>query len=107
MKIEETKIKGCFIIEPRVFKDERGYFFESFNDEKYEEAVGYKVNFNQDNQSFSNFGVLRGLHLQKGKDAQAKLVRVLSGKVLDVAVDLRKESPTYGQHLVVELSAEN
>jgi len=107
MKIEETKILGCFVIEPRVFGDERGYFFESFNRDKFEEIIGYKVNFVQDNQSYSKYGVLRGLHLQKGDDAQAKLVRVLSGKVLDVAVDLRKGSPTYGQHVAVELSAEN
>ncbi len=107
MHIEETKLKGCFVIEPKIFGDERGYFFESFNNEQFIEKVGYKVNFVQDNQSFSKYGVLRGLHLQKGDDAQAKLVRVLSGKVLDVAVDLRIDSPTYGEHVAVELSAEN
>ncbi len=107
MNIIETEIKGCFIIEPKVFGDERGYFFESFNQEQFEKEIGYKVNFVQDNQSYSKYGVLRGLHLQKGNDAQAKLVRVLSGKVLDVAVDLRKDSLTYGQHVAVELSAEN
>ena len=107
MNIIETKIKGCFVIEPKVFGDERGYFFESFNVKKFEEKIGYNINFVQDNQSFSKYGVLRGLHLQKGDDAQAKLVRVLSGTVLDVAVDLRKNSTTYGQHVAVELSAEN
>ena len=107
MNIIETKIKGCFVIEPKVFGDERGYFFESFNVKKFEEIIGYNINFVQDNQSFSKYGVLRGLHLQKGDDAQAKLVRVLSGTVLDVAVDLRKNSTTYGQHVAVELSAEN
>ena len=107
MNIIETEIKGCFTIEPRVFKDERGYFFESFNQHKFEKAIGYQINFVQDNQSFSKYGVLRGLHLQKGDDAQAKLVSVLSGKVLDIAVDLRKDSPTYGKHVAVELSADN
>jgi dTDP-4-dehydrorhamnose 3,5-epimerase len=107
MQIEETKLKGCFIIEPKVFGDERGYFFESYKQDLFEKSIGYKVNFIQDNQSLSSYGVLRGLHFQNGKYAQAKLVRVLKGSVLDVAVDIRPESPTYGQHVTVELSEEN
>ncbi|WP_417444245.1 dTDP-4-dehydrorhamnose 3,5-epimerase [Joostella sp.] len=107
MKITETKLKGCFIIEPKVFNDERGYFFESFNKDQFNKAIGQKVNFVQDNQSFSKKGVVRALHYQVGKHAQAKLVRVLQGKVLDVAVDLRKDSKTFGQHIAMELSAEN
>lgn len=107
MRVVETELKGCFLIEPKVFEDKRGYFFESFNLQKFKEQSGVEVNFVQDNQSMSKFGVLRGLHFQKGEFAQAKLVRVLSGKVLDVAVDLRKGSPTYGESFSVELSAEN
>lgn len=107
MHITETKLKGCYIIEPRVFGDERGYFFESFNEQVFEQQTGIRPRFVQDNQSSSARGVLRGLHMQLGEFAQAKLVRVLSGKVMDVAVDLRKESATYGQHVAVELSAEN
>jgi len=107
MLFEETKLKGCFIIEPKVFGDERGYFFESYKQDAFENAVGYKVNFIQDNQSLSSFGVLRGLHFQNGEYAQAKLVRVLKGKVLDVAVDIRPESQTFGQHVAIELSEEN
>ncbi|MGB0806693.1 MAG: dTDP-4-dehydrorhamnose 3,5-epimerase, partial [Salibacteraceae bacterium] len=107
MNFIETKLKGCFVIEPKIFGDKRGYFLESFNFKKFNEAIGYEVDFIQDNQSFSSYGVLRGLHLQTGKDAQAKLVRVLSGKVLDVAVDVRPGSETYGEHVAVELSHEN
>ena len=107
MQVTETKLSGCFIIEPRVFKDERGYFFESFNQKGFEKSTGIKVNFVQDNQSFSSYGVVRGLHFQKGEHAQAKLVRVIQGKVLDVAVDLREHSKTYGQHVAVALSEEN
>lgn len=107
MKAIETKLKGCFILEPRVFEDERGYFYESFNHKALCEAIGQEVNFVQDNQSFSKKGVLRGLHFQKGVHAQAKLVRVLEGSVLDVAVDLRKDSLTYGQHISVELTSFN
>ena len=107
MKFIETKLKGCFVIEPKVFGDKRGYFLESFNYQKFSAAIGYDVRFIQDNQSFSSFGVLRGLHLQTGDDAQAKLVRVLSGKVLDVAVDVRPNSETFGHHVSFELSAEN
>ena len=98
---KETHLKGCFILEPRVFEDERGYFFESFNEKLFNELTQTKTVFVQDNQSFSTKGVLRGLHFQKGEWAQAKLVRVLSGAVLDVAVDIRKESDTYGQHVAV------
>ena len=107
MKVTETFIKGCFVIEPAVFSDERGSFFESFNQKTFEEKTGLKINFVQDNQSISQKGVLRGLHLQKGEFAQAKLVRVIKGKVLDVAVDVRKDSPTYGKHFSIELSGEN
>ena len=107
MTFTETKLAGCFIIEPAVFGDDRGYFLESFNYQKFSEAIGYDVRFIQDNQSYSSYGVLRGLHLQKGEDAQAKLVRVLSGKVLDVVVDVRSESKTYGQYIAVELSSDN
>ena len=107
MKVIETKLKGCIIIEPRVFNDDRGYFFETFNQQKFYELTGQKVNFVQDNESFSSRGVLRGLHYQKGEYAQAKLIRVVQGKVLDVAVDLRKNSPTFGEHVSVEISSEN
>lgn len=107
MKITETRLKGCFILEPAAFTDERGYFMESFNKQRFNHAVGYEVNFVQDNQSFSLHGVVRALHYQVAEHAQAKLVRVLSGAVLDVAVDLRKNSPTFGQHMSVELSYEN
>ncbi|MBO0330922.1 dTDP-4-dehydrorhamnose 3,5-epimerase [[Muricauda] lutisoli] len=107
MKVTETKLKGCFILEPKVFEDDRGYFFESFNHKTFCEAIGQEVDFVQDNQSYSTKGVLRGLHFQHGEHAQAKLVRVLEGRVLDVAVDLRKGSPSYGEHVSVELTADN
>lgn len=107
MKVTETKLKGCFIIEPKVFGDHRGYFFESFNKNQFAKMTGVDVDFVQDNQSFSNRGVLRGLHFQKGEFAQAKLVRVIKGKVLDVVVDLRSGSETYGEYISVELSDEN
>jgi len=107
MKVTETKLKGCFIIEPAVFKDARGYFFESFSQAKFEELTGQNGHFVQDNQSASNYGVVRGLHFQNGAHAQAKLVRVLEGKVLDVAVDIREDSETYGEWVSVELTAEN
>lgn len=107
MKITETHLQGCFIIEPTVFEDERGYFFESFNEKKLQEALGYAPRFVQDNQSRSSYGVVRGLHQQLGASAQAKLVRAVEGSVLDVVVDARKNSLTYGQSLAVELSAEN
>lgn len=106
MKTENTKIKDLVIIHPNVFEDERGYFFEAYNQAKFhQEEIKYQ--FIQDNQSFSKRGVIRGLHLQINPFAQAKLVRVLEGEILDVAVDLRKNSPTYGQHVSVLLSAEN
>lgn len=107
MRFTETKLKGCFILEPNIFEDSRGYFLESFNQEKFNKGIKSEVNFVQDNQSFSIYGVIRALHYQIGEHAQAKLVRVLSGKVLDVAVDLRKDSPTFGQHVAIELSSEN
>jgi dTDP-4-dehydrorhamnose 3,5-epimerase len=107
MIFTETKLKGCFVLEPTVHGDDRGYFFESFNQQIFENGIGSKVDFVQDNQSFSKFGTLRGLHFQKGDSAQAKLVRVLSGEVLDVAVDIRPESATFGEHVSVKLTAEN
>jgi len=106
MKIVETTIKDLVIIEPKVFGDERGYFFEAFNQKKFED-LGLNYNFVQDNESKSSYGVLRGLHYQLEPYAQAKLVRVLSGNVLDVAVDLRKGSPTFGEWFGIELSGEN
>lgn len=106
MHFINTEIEGVYIIEPRVFEDARGYFFESYSKAKFE-AAGLHYDFIQDNQSKSSYGTVRGLHFQKGEHAQAKLVRVLEGAVLDVAVDLRKGSPTYGKHVAVELSAEN
>ncbi len=106
MKVIKTEIGGLYILEPRVFEDARGYFFESYNKETFE-AAGLFYNFVQDNQSKSSYGTVRGLHFQKGEHAQAKLVRVLEGVVLDVAVDLRRASPTYGQYVAVELSGEN
>lgn len=107
MKTTETKLKGCFIIEPQVFNDDRGYFYETFNQQKFEKLIGQSIDFVQDNESFSSKGVLRGLHYQKGTFAQAKLVRVTQGTILDVAVDLRKNSPTFGEHIAVEISSEN
>ncbi|WP_159949227.1 dTDP-4-dehydrorhamnose 3,5-epimerase [Polaribacter septentrionalilitoris] len=107
MKVIETHLKGCFVIEPTVYKDERGTFMESFNHQKFEEALGAKVNFVQDNESVSKKGVVRALHMQKAPYSQAKLVRVVKGRVLDVAVDYRKDSPTFGQHFSIELSREN
>ncbi|KDN53964.1 dTDP-4-dehydrorhamnose 3,5-epimerase [Flavobacterium seoulense] len=106
MKIEKTAIEDLVIISPTVFEDSRGYFFEAYNQAKFNEN-GINYQFIQDNQSFSKRGVIRGLHLQINPFAQAKLVRVLEGEILDVAVDLRKNSPTYGQHVSVVLSAEN
>lgn len=106
MEYIETAIKGVYIIEPRVFNDARGYFFEAWKQAEFNEKVG-PVNFIQDNESKSSKGVLRGLHYQKGDASQAKLVRVIKGKVLDVAVDIRQSSPTFGKHVMVELSDEN
>ncbi len=107
MNAIETKLKGCFILEPTVFEDERGYFFESYNENKMEQILGYKPTFVQDNQSKSSYGVVRGLHMQAGEHSQAKLVRVVEGAVIDVAVDVRPDSPTFGQSVAVELSADN
>lgn len=106
MKIEKTVIDGVLILTPNIYGDERGYFFESFNQKQFEAAVGKEVIFVQDNQSKSQKNVLRGLHFQNPPHAQGKLVRVLSGSVLDVAVDIRKNSPTYGKHLTFELNAQ-
>lgn len=106
MKLIKTHIEGVTVIEPKVFSDSRGCFFESFSERDFAEEVG-PVRFVQDNESRSVYGVIRGLHFQKPPHAQAKLVRVVKGKVLDVAVDLRKDSPTFGQHVAMELSDEN
>lgn len=107
MNFNRTKIPDVVVIEPTVFGDERGYFTETFRKDKLEEFIGYHLDFVQDNESKSSYGVLRGLHFQLAPYAQTKLVRVLQGAVLDVAVDIRKGSPTYGQYVAVELSAEN
>lgn len=107
MNFIETQLQGCFIIEPKIITDQRGYFMESFNEQTFQKGTGQKVRFVQDNQSFSTQGVLRGLHYQTGDHAQAKLVRVLQGEVLDVAVDIRPDSTTYGQYVSILLSAEN
>ena len=106
MEVLKTLIEGVVIIEPRLFKDDRGYFFESFNQREFEEKV-CKTTFVQDNESNSSYGVIRGLHFQKPPFAQSKLVRVIKGAVLDVAVDIRKGSPTFGQYVSVELTGEN
>jgi len=103
----DTAIEGCFILEPKILYDGRGYFFESFNEDQFRDLTGMQVHFVQDNQSFSKFGVLRGLHAQNGSHAQAKLVRVLQGEVLDVAVDVRQGSLTFGQYVSVILSSKN
>ncbi len=107
MELIATKLKDCFILKPNVFTDARGYFFESYNRQQFELKTGLDVNFVQDNQAKSNYGIVRGLHFQVGEYAQAKLVRVLQGKVLDVVVDMRMDSPSYLQHISVELSADN
>jgi dTDP-4-dehydrorhamnose 3,5-epimerase len=107
MNIEQTPLKDCFIIHEKVNGDARGYFIETFNARDFKAATGLDIQFVQDNQSKSSKGVLRGLHMQKGASAQAKLVRVIAGAVLDVAVDLRKGSPSFGQHYAIELTAEN
>ena len=107
MTVTETYLKGCFIIEPKVFEDNRGNFFEIFNQREFQIKTGLMVNFVQDNQSISQRGVLRGLHMQKGEFSQAKWVRVIKGKVLDVAVDYRSNSPTFGKYFSIELSDKN
>ena len=106
MEYIATELQGVFIIEPKVINDDRGYFFEAWKKEEFEKHVG-KVDFIQDHESKSSYGVLRGLHYQKGDSSQAKLVRVVKGKVLDVAVDMRRSSPTFGKYVAVELSEEN
>lgn len=107
MKIEETELRGCFLITPSVFEDERGYFYESFNKKILEETIGHSIHFVQDNQSQSEYGVIRGLHLQLGNHAQAKLIRAIQGEILDVAIDLRPHSKTYGEYVSCILSEEN
>lgn len=111
MEVIKTDIEGALIIEPKIFGDARGYFFESFSqrefDEKVAPIIGHTINFIQDNESMSNYGVMRGLHFQRPPFTQSKLVRCVRGKVLDVAVDIRKGSPTFGRHIAVELSEEN
>ena len=107
MKIIKTKLDDVILLEPKVFGDDRGYFSETFRQDEFEEAIGHKVNFIQDNESKSSFGVLRGLHYQLPPFSQSKLVRVIKCSVIDVAVDMRKGSPTFGKYVAVELSAEN
>ena len=107
MEVIKTDIEGVLIIEPKIFGDTRGYFYESFNAAEFEAKTGVKTTFVQDNQSKSSYGVLRGLHFQKPPYAQAKLVRVVEGAVVDIAVDIRRGSPTFGKYVAVELSAEN
>ena len=106
MEVIKTAIDGVFIIEPRIFEDSRGYFFESFSQREFEDTIGL-INFGQDNESKSSYGVMRGLHFQRPPFTQSKLVRCVKGAVLDVAVDIRKGSPTYGQHVAVELTEDN
>ena len=107
MNFIATKLEGCYIIEPKIINDDRGYFMESFNENTFQKGIGQAIHFVQDNQSFSSKGVLRGLHYQVGEHSQAKLVRVLSGEVLDVAVDIRPNSKTFGEHVSVLLTADN
>ena len=107
MEVIKTKIEGVLIIEPRVFGDDRGYFFESFNAREFAEKTNLQVNFVQDNESMSHYGVVRGLHFQQPPYAQSKLVRVVKGRVLDIAVDIREGSPTYGKHVSVVLTEDN
>ena len=107
MRIEQTPLQDCFIIHEKVHGDARGYFIETYNQRDFKAATGLNIEFVQDNQSRSTKGVLRGLHMQRGAAAQAKLVRVLEGAVLDIAVDLRKGSPSFGQHFTIELTADN
>lgn len=107
MEVIKTEIDGVLIIEPKVFGDHRGYFFESFNEREFALKTGQELHFVQDNESKSCYGVVRGLHFQKGEKAQAKLVRVIKGRVLDIAVDIRPDSPTFGKYVSAELTAEN
>lgn len=107
MQIKQIPIEGCYVLQPKIFRDERGYFYESFNQKEFEKLTNQSLNFVQDNESSSSRGVLRGLHFQKGEFAQAKLVRVVKGAIQDVVVDVRPSSKTYGQHFSIELSEEN
>lgn len=107
LEVEHSPLEGCFLVKPSIFEDHRGIFCETYNENDFKKATGLSVNFVQDNQSNSKYGVLRGLHYQKGEMAQAKLVRVIHGSVMDVVVDIRKDSPTFGQHYSVILSDEN
>jgi dTDP-4-dehydrorhamnose 3,5-epimerase len=107
MQLLSSELDGCFVLKPTVFTDNRGYFFESFNENSFYNLTGLNIHFVQDNQSYSKYGILRGLHFQEGEFAQAKLVQVIKGEVLDVAVDLRKDSSNYGKHTSVLLSEEN
>ncbi|MDC6353191.1 MULTISPECIES: dTDP-4-dehydrorhamnose 3,5-epimerase [unclassified Robiginitalea] len=107
MKLSKTEIVGCYLIEPTIYRDDRGFFMESYNKAKFEKNLGLSVDFVQDNHSVSSRNVLRGLHYQKGQWAQAKLVRVVRGRVRDIVVDLRTDSPTFGRHVAVELSSDN
>ena len=107
MQIEETKLKGCVLVTPKFFTDERGYFMESYRRSWMDSLTDFSGDFVQDNQSLSHYGTIRGLHFQIGENAQSKLLRVLQGSILDVVVDLRQDSPTYGEHISVELSDEN
>ena len=107
MNFVATNLEGCFVLEPKIIKDDRGYFMESYNESTFQKVLGIKIHFVQDNQSFSSKGVLRGLHYQVGEHSQSKLVRVLTGEILDVAVDIRSDSKTYGNYFSVVLSAEN
>lgn len=107
MKVESCKLKDVFVIQPQIFEDERGYFFESFNNKKFEDLTGIKTSFVQDNQSKSKIDVVRGMHFQNPPFAQQKLVRVLQGSILDVVLDIRSNSPTYGEYFTVELSSSN
>lgn len=107
MELIKTDIEGVVILKPRIFEDSRGYFFESYSKHIFEELTGHRVDFVQDNESCSSYGVMRGLHFQRPPYTQSKLVRCVSGRVLDVAVDIRKGSPTYGRHVAVELSGDN
>lgn len=107
MKITETILEGCYVLEPTVYNDNRGTFYEFYHQTKFENKIGVKVDFVQDNISISKKGVLRGLHFQKGAHTQAKLVQVIKGEVLDVVVDLRKQSKTFGKHFKLQISSEN
>ena len=107
MNVIKTEIEGLLILEPKIFGDSRGYFYESYNKQRFEEVTGLNINFVQDNQSKSCYGVLRGLHFQKPPYAQSKLVRCVKGQILDISVDIRKSSPTFGKYVAVELSEDN